>query len=34
MKLGQAHEIATGLEQKINSHLNVETTIHIESEED
>ncbi|MDD5635840.1 MAG: cation diffusion facilitator family transporter [Atribacterota bacterium] len=34
MKLGQAHEVATGLEQKINSHLNVETTIHIESEED
>lgn len=34
MKLGQAHQIATQLEEKINKHMDVETTIHLESEED
>ncbi len=32
MKLGQAHQIATQLEEKINNNMDVVTTIHIESE--
>ncbi|MDD4362853.1 MAG: cation diffusion facilitator family transporter [Atribacterota bacterium] len=34
MKLKQAHKIATQLEEKINSEMSVETTIHIESSDD
>lgn len=34
MKLRQAHQIATELEEMINSELYVETTIHVDTEED
>ena len=34
MKLEQAHQIATKLEEIINSELSVETTVHIDTEED
>ena len=34
MKLGQAHQIATQLEEKINNNMGVETTIHLESEKE
>jgi cation diffusion facilitator family transporter len=34
MKLEQAHQIATKLEEIINTEMSVESTIHIESEED
>lgn len=34
MKLGHAHQIATQLEEKINNKMDVETTIHLESEKE